>query len=56
MNIQKYKTRFIEEINKEVDEIFPQNKNKERDNALLLVTVMIVKFEKILESIKEEIK
>jgi len=56
IDIDKYKTRFINEANLEVDSIFKQEKSKERDDALLLVTVLIVKVEKILRDIENEIK
>lgn len=53
-NLRKYKTRFIQEANAELDIIFP-TKTRGRDKALLFLTVLIQKFTKMLEDVEKEI-
>ena len=51
IDIKKYQELFQQKLFEEVDNIFPTNISKERDKALLLVTVINVKFKQILEEI-----
>lgn len=51
IDIKKYQELFQQKLFEEVDNIFPTNISKERDKALLLVTVISVKFKQILEEI-----
>ena len=54
--LKKYKKEFQFEMFKQVDDLFPKSKSKERDRALLLITVLGVKFSNLLEVVAKELK
>ena len=54
--VQKYQEKFQIEMFREVDSLFPERTSKERDNALLLITVLGVKFHNLLERLLKEIE
>ena len=54
--LKKYQEKFQIELFREVDDLFPENKSKERDKALLLITVLGIKFQNSIEELLDELK
>jgi len=54
--LKKYQEKFQIELFREVDDLFPENKSKERDEALLLITVLGIKFQNSIEELLNELK
>jgi len=44
------------EMFKEIDDLFPERISKERGKALLLITVLGIKFQNIIEELINELK
>ena len=52
--LQKYQDKFQQILFHEVDALFPENKSKERENALLLITILGVKFGYLIKELTKE--
>ena len=51
----KTEFNFFKEIEEELDKQFPKGKCKERGNALVLYTIMHLKFREFVKLLKEEL-